>query len=35
MLVIITKNPAADPDVRLFTKWVSKPFSHETAMPTA
>ena len=32
---IITKNHAADPEIRFLTKSISKPNGYTTAMPTA
>ena len=32
---LITKNHAADPEIRLLTKSISKPYRRATAMPTA
>ena len=34
-LRIITKNHASDSELRFFTKSISKPYDHATAMPTA
>ena len=34
-LRIITKNRAADPEIRFLTKSISNPYSRATAMPTA
>ena len=34
-LRIIAKNHAADPEIGLLTKSISKPYGHATAMPTA
>ena len=34
-LRIITKNHAADPEIGIFTKSISKPYCRATAMPPA
>ena len=34
-LTIITKNHAADPEIRFLTKSISKPYGRATAMPPA